>query len=116
MGPGRRFEISDSIELCIVELMRVDFMISGVNVVVEKSSNIGLDKHNFWVLNFEYFLIHQTEFEHMFWVLKRTVSLRNYSIWPLTLTFGSISHKILPSTIYICPMHLQILKLLRPTL
>ena len=47
MGPGRRFEISDSIELCIVELMRVDFMISGVNVVVEKSSNIGLDKHNF---------------------------------------------------------------------
>ena len=39
-----------------------------------------------------------------------------YIIWPLTLTLGSRSHKILPSTLYIMwSMHLQSLKLLRPT-
>ena len=35
---------------------------------------------------------------------------------PLTFTLGSRSHKMLPSTLYIMsPMHLQILKLLLPT-
>ena len=41
---------------------------------------------------------------------------RKYIIWPLTLTLGSRSHKMSPSTLYIMwSMHLQSLKLLHPT-
>ena len=41
---------------------------------------------------------------------------KKYIIWPLTLTLGSRSHKMSPSTLYIMwSMHLQSLKLLRPT-
>ena len=41
---------------------------------------------------------------------------RNYIIWSLTLTLGSRSHEMSPSTLYIMwSMHLQSLKLLRPT-
>ena len=41
---------------------------------------------------------------------------RKYIIWPLTLTLGSRSHEMSPSTLYIMwSMHLQSLKLLRPT-
>ena len=39
---------------------------------------------------------------------------RKYIIWSLTLTLGSRSHKMLPSTLYIMwPIQLQSLKLLR---
>ena len=39
---------------------------------------------------------------------------RKFNIWPLTLTLGSRSHKMLPSTLYIMwPFQLQSLKLLR---
>ena len=39
---------------------------------------------------------------------------RKYNIWPLTLTLGSRSHEMLPSTLYtMWPIHLQSLKLLR---
>ena len=42
---------------------------------------------------------------------------RKFNIWPLTLTLGSSSHKMLPSTLYIMwPIHLQSFKLLRLTL
>ena len=38
---------------------------------------------------------------------------RKYNIWPLTLTLGSRSHEMSPSTLYIMwPIHLQSLKLL----
>ena len=38
---------------------------------------------------------------------------RKYNIWPLTLTLGSRSHEMLPSTLYIMwPIQLQSLKLL----
>ena len=38
---------------------------------------------------------------------------RKFNIWPLTLTLGSRSHKILPSSLYIIwPIQLQSLKLL----
>ena len=38
---------------------------------------------------------------------------RKFNIWSLTLTFGSRSHKMLPSTLYIMwPIQLQSLKLL----
>ena len=38
---------------------------------------------------------------------------RKFNIWPLTLTLGSRSHKMLPSTLYIMwPIQLQSLKLL----
>ena len=38
---------------------------------------------------------------------------RKYNIWPLTLTLGSRSHEMSPSTLYIMwPIHLQNLKLL----
>ena len=38
---------------------------------------------------------------------------RKYNIWPLTLTLGSRSHKMLPSTLYIMwPIQLQSLKYL----
>ena len=41
---------------------------------------------------------------------------RKYIIWPLTFTLGSRSHEMSPSTLYILwSMHLQSLKLLRPT-
>ena len=41
---------------------------------------------------------------------------RKYIIWPLTLTLGLRSHIMSPSTLYIMwSMHLQSLKLLRPT-
>ena len=41
---------------------------------------------------------------------------RKFNIWPLTLTLGSRSHKMLPSTLYIMwPIQLQSLKLLRLT-
>ena len=39
-------------------------------------SIIGLDRYNFSAYICKYFLIHQ--FQHMFWVLKRTVSLRRF--------------------------------------
>ena len=39
-----------------------------------------------------------------------------FNIWPLTLTLGSRSHEMLPSTLYImCPIQLQSLELLRLT-
>ena len=38
--------------------------------------NTGLDKQKHSALNLKYFLTHQ--FYHMFWVLKRTVSLRRF--------------------------------------
>ena len=41
---------------------------------------------------------------------------RKCIIGPLTLTLGSRSHEMLPSTLYImCPIHLQSLKLLHLT-
>ena len=41
---------------------------------------------------------------------------RKYIIWPLTLTLGSRSHEMSPSTLYIMwSIHLQSLKLLPPT-
>ena len=43
---------------------------------------IGLDKQKFLSYNWKCFLIHQ--FEHMFWVLKRTVSLR-WFFWVPTI-------------------------------
>ena len=43
------------------------------NIDLSKSTT-GLDKKNVSALNCRYFLTHQ--FKHMFWVLKRTVSLR----------------------------------------
>ena len=36
----------------------------------------GLDKPKFWLQNCEYLLTHQIK--HLFWVLKRTVSLRQF--------------------------------------
>ena len=36
----------------------------------------GLDKPKFWSQNCEYLLTHQ--FKHLFWVLKRTISLRRF--------------------------------------
>ena len=41
---------------------------------------IGTIKQNIWAENCKYFLTHQ--FEHVFWVLKRTVSLRRF-LWVL---------------------------------
>ena len=47
------------------------------------SHNIaGLDKQNFSVYNCKYFLTHR--FKHMFWVLKRIVSLRRFLWVPTT--------------------------------
>ena len=48
--------------------------------------HLGLDKQNFWTLNCNYFLTKQ--FKHVFWVLKRTVSLRRF-FW-LPTTYGLV--------------------------
>ena len=41
-----------------------------------KGSDTGLDKETFSVYNCKYFLTHN--FKHMFWMLKRTVSMRQF--------------------------------------
>ena len=53
-------------------------MTDSVNTVLYIKSSfkfIGSDKHKDLALNCKYFLTHQ--FKHIFWVLKRTVSLRH---------------------------------------
>ena len=59
------------------------FLARGVHVTLEGDANdyvgkviysMGLDKQNFSAQNCKYFLTHK--FKHMFWVLKRTVSVR----------------------------------------
>ena len=43
---------------------------------VSKEVNTGLDKHSFLALNCKYFLTHL--FDHTFWVIKRSVTLRPF--------------------------------------
>ena len=50
------------------------------------SIGLGSDKKIFWTWDCNYFLIHQLN--HVFWVLKRTVSMRRFFWVPTTYVLG----------------------------